>query len=570
MALLVALAILAPSVHAGDARVHASAYRMDLGPIPPGGVREGTFLLRNAEDHAVDVHLLPEADDAWVHAPALVKLGPLQAEEVHFVYAVPTNATPGEHGDSLRIVAGDRPLGSATLSSASAIVFTSRTQAVGLSSIETPGLVLPGQAIDGALQVVNTWTREVNATVEVEWRDAGGLVRGTARLGPAPVPAASGARLAFHLPAADAAAGAQSITARVVEQDPADAPLAGASLHTFQLGRRSATHALLSVSDAGDGNATATVVLENTGDVPITLTPRVVVRDAEGVERVFLLDPVTLAPGEKREVTAVMLLPEGSFSVVSEADGADADVAPAALGTEGPLEFHMTAPQEELELLRLTAFALLAGLISLVVIVAWRRRARLRGAVAATAASFARAVPRPRRRDLYEELFASISDEPAPAPRVPAFRNASARAASPQRGGAAAFLLDLDGFGGDAVEAARLALFLADHDVQVAYAYGRASTPEAAARMQAELGAAGYTPRIGPAGADLRVQLAVDAMREAHAGRAVLLATHDAAYAPLVRAIQEDGGRVQALPVQRRVPVDGADAWTPAGPRARS
>lgn len=553
-ALVVAIALLAPSALAADSRIQSSATRVDLGPLAPGDVREGNLTLSNPDNALAEVRLAT-GEGAWTSVPAALTLAPGGAQNVSYVYRVPANATPGDHGETVLLRSGDVPEGSATFAPATAIVFTSRTRALGVAAIEAPALALPGEPIDGALELVNTWTRAVNATAELAWHDAAGNESGRVLVGPVLVAADGGARVDFRLPAANATPGAQTLSARIVRVDAEGAPLAGNATQPFALGRREATYVVHAVQDMGDGNATVRIGLENTGDVPVTLQPRVIVRGADGVERVVALDPITLLPGERREALGVLALPPGSFRVAVGVEGAQMGVSTLATAPDAPIELHMSAPRDPMRVVKLALAAVGAAALGFVGAYAWRRRAALRSALA-------RLRPAPLPADPFDDLFAKLEEPSAATPPVPAPRSVHGRPA--------ALLLDLDGFGSDPIEVARLTLFTRGRDVRAAYAYARATTHEAAHALQHELAAAGYTPRIVLPHVDVRVLVTIDAMREAHAGRDVLIATHDAAYGPLARAIQEDGGRVEALPVSRRVPVQGGEERLKPHQRERS
>lgn len=529
---------------AEEPRVLSSTYRVDLGDVLPGEMRTGELVLSNPGYETVTARLLHEGDPIRVETPAEVRIPPGASEVVRYSIRVPVDVQAGFHGEAVKIQprASTPTQGAGTLDAGTAVVFTWRHSAVGVSAIEAPPIALPGENVTGALVLVSTWPAATNASARLEWRDGTGGLIAAKVLGPAALAANGTARVAFELASAEATPGAQTLTARVV--DAGTAPLAGAQQQTLHMGRKEAIFRLASVEDLRDGNASVLVVVENTGDVPTTVTPRVLVRDANGAVREVLLAPITLAPGERREIESTIELPPGRFAIDAEAEGASRAITTAA-GGDAPLELTMRAPPQPS---RWIEIATILGAIALgvaILVLAWRRRSDL--------AKLRAVIPKRKPRapkvaseapvaeiDEFDALFTKLDvghATPAPPPRV-----------------GAALLVDVETLGGGG-GLPRLLDIAGDRRIDVAYAYACASSPEAAADVHRALASLGFVPRVIPHAPDFHIEMTLDAGHEAAAGRVIVIASADAAFQRLARALEQQGARVEILAPARRVPV---------------
>lgn len=538
--LVLALLLASPGTQAAEEpRIMASAYRVDLGLLEPGAAVGGELMLSNPGYEGVTVRLIHEGEPVLLETPSEVIVPPSASVAMRYLAHVPVDASPGFHGEALRLAprAISAHTGAGTMDAGTAVVFTWRIAAVGVSAIEAPSLVLAGENITGAVVVVNTWTAPANVTVRLRWLDASGAAVGSAMLGPVSLDPNGTARLSYDLPGAQASAGLQTLEAQVESH----APVGGKLVQAFPLGLRSASMKLLSVDDTLDGNATVDVDVENTGTVPITVRPRVRFDGPGGVREVEL-DAVTLRPGEKRTLRAYAALPPGAFSAsLEDATGLAMSVLD---GAPEPI-FQMSSP--ELERNHLTwlpwavALALVLGVL-LPIGGAWWFLSRKQDG--------------PKPEPAPAEPFPWETNAPAP---VPAPIAAPTPRAVPVHSGSSevAVLLDLRTLGFVVDPHALVAACARGREVVLAQAYDVAPTRNLAdesARRIESVGIATRVRAIDDEPADWRVEICLEAVRQTRTGRVVVLATHDPAFVPLAAELADQGARLEVVGVGSRIP----------------
>ena len=490
--LLLLLLPLAAAATGEPPRVYASTYRVDLGALLPGETREGVFRLSNP--NLVEARVaLQGPPGSWVTLPAQLTLAPGEDREVPYVYRVPPDAQAGDHGEAFVLARPDaaESAARARLVASTAILFTSRTEAVSVASLTAPAFVPPAGTVSGSVGVVNTWREPVQAHVRLVWRDGWGEVVAE-RVEPVAVGPNGWTSVAYAFAPGAGSPGAHTLEARVEDASPEEAPLGAGQTVPMSLGRREARFSLLSIRDAGDGNATVEIHLENTGDVPVTLQPRVTFRDLLGGAWTLTLDEVTLAPGEARRVHGSILLPPGQYAVELHVEGAGATLqAHEAV----PLQLHVRAPAAPvLEALpeafqpKLSWVPWLLALVGLALLATQRRR-------------LARLAQRlPRRRDPVDDLLARLETDLA--------HDAS-------------LLIDLGSLDARDIECVREAARGWSIAEERVYAGDRAALPLAA-------------------------------LAEARAGRLVLVATRDPALDALEAEVARAGGRVERIALPAR------------------
>lgn len=519
------------------AEVAASSYRFDLGGLPPGAARTGSFELTNRGPDPATVRLVPEGTATPFVQPSVTAL-PLAvgaAATVTFTYAVPADAAPGHHGEELRIVLADDAGGAAgSLSGATAILFTSRTTSVGVSAIEAPAEALPGGALEGRVLLVNAGNATATVRVLLELAPAaGGAALRSEDLGRAEVRPDAVAAVPFAWANLTVGRGEHVLRARVADPEPASVPVSGGAFAApLLVGAREARFTLREARDAGGGDASVVVLVENTGTTPLDLRPALRVTPlAGGAAREVPLEPLALAAGASRELRASVALAPGAYRVEAfhlagqgpalQAVPADAGLAMASTPAGPGAPLGLPATVAGLPTLPLLAAAAALGLAAAAALVV-RRRARARAA------------------------------------RPPAVAAPAAAPAAPPAAERVAVLLDLVTLAappGQALDpAAARVEALAGRPAGGAAAHGAVATQPEAAALVAALQAAGFEARVrlwGPdpaaAGAATRVAVAMDAQRLAAEAGTLVLATHDPALADVVRALAAQGRRVEVM-----------------------
>lgn len=541
--LLLALLLLSPSALAEGPRVLASTYRVDLGDLVPGEAREGTFTLSNPGYEPVRVRFATDGEGASATLPEHADVAPGASTEVRYHYATPLDAAPGHRGEAVRLLAAPTSTaqGVGSLDTATAILFTSRTRAVGVTAIEAPTLLLPGEAIAGRVILVNT--DNVTALVGVRLRWTGNDSASDLDVDLPPREIAPGATVAFpyRIENATFAPGARRLDAAPILDALSTAHASSRALaQSILVGVRSATGSVSSIVDLRDGNATVDGEVVNTGTVPITFRPRVSVRGDQGAYEIEL-DPITLQPGERRAIHAILALPPGRFSAMILADDEKA-IGLASIG-EDAASFEMRPAERSIAwgpiVIAVAAIAILLALALLLPRV-WRRA---RAALARRAARRAAIVP--ARNDDHDDVHAFLA-------QLASDEHHAARPAIPHDG-SLAILVDLPSLG--AVDAAAIVRAVASgRDVVSARVYASVTSDDEAARAHHDLEAGGFHARVRTQ-SDFRVEIALDALHEARQGRSVILATHDAAFAELARRLHAEGRRIEIAGIGWRIPV---------------
>lgn len=541
---------LAPSALAQDAQplVDASQYRFDLGTMLPGAQTIGSFELHNAGAIPAAVELESERADSYLTlSRATLTLVPGERAAIDFAYRVPSDAAPGDHGEALRIKVAPLSLlgapASGSLDAGTAILFTSRAASAGLLAIEAPEIVAPGEGATGRVLAVNTDARPATLTARLDLVDADGATLATRALGTLTLaPDASGA-WEYAFAASELAPGEHTLRATLAPADPAG-PLV--SLASFEkplvVGERAALFEILDVADDGEGVATFNLRIKNTGTVPATLHPVLTIRSAAGGTATGTLDAIELLPGEEREIVASLDVPPGAWTA-SLTDRPVDGILVRTSGDERAFTMAARAPAPD-GAPDGAAWIRIAGLITF-------------GAFAAVGAT-ALVVPRLRRRAprvtrAPRAPLAFRAPEAAPVAQAPARASAIASATG------LALLVDLDSLGADAPLVEILRVAAPQEPPARAIGYRSAASQKAAAKTYLALQRAGFTPHVRVAeSASTRqshVALAMDAMEAAAEGASIVLATHDASYADLVRRLVARGAHVQALGVEGEVPV---------------
>jgi hypothetical protein len=347
-ALLAVAALVASSV-AAQQQVSPRPSRFDFGGMDLGQSVAGSFTVRNPGATPVDVRLVPDGQPPlFVHVASGMVSVPASGEaSVAFTYAVPGNATPGQHGETLRLVqvpagsAGPPPQGA--LESATAVVFTSRTRAVGVFAIEAPDAVDPGGTLGGRVLVANTWTRNATVLVDLALLPASGGPAAAARTS-APLPVASEGQAAFAYSFGTLAVppGPYLLQATLRNATASPAPLAaGAFTKPVLVGTRSASLSFLAATVGADGTVRARVLLRNTGSVAVALHPRLeATPKAGGDARHADLDPVDVGVGMQAEANGTLALPPGDYHLALSNQDAG---GPSVLATGDARDIHVAA-----------------------------------------------------------------------------------------------------------------------------------------------------------------------------------------------------------------------------------
>jgi hypothetical protein len=301
--------------------------RFDFGPLDLGASRTGNMGINNPGDQDVQVALVQDGPQPrFVHlAVPQVTVAAHGSASAAFTYTVPANATPGQHGETVRLVAlppgstGPPPSGS--LQSATAVVFTSTTKAIGVYAIEAPDSVPPGTNLTGRVLVVNTWDQA--ATVRVNLSLAPSSVGGAVAQADSPpllIHAGSAAAYNYSFGRLNGAAGNYTLRARLEEPTPPNAPASQAVFDKPVLvGSRQATLFIANASVAPDGTVTVELALRNTGSVSITLHPRLEAVplgvDASTTVVSTDLDPTRLETGQSTSATGTLFLAAGDYTL---------------------------------------------------------------------------------------------------------------------------------------------------------------------------------------------------------------------------------------------------------------
>lgn len=538
------------SAQEGEPRVDADRYRFDFAATTPGELRVGTFSLVNSGDASAHVTLARDAaEGGWLTLDKASFDVPADGEAVvGFTYRVPADAPPGDHAEAVRILMG-ASAGDFGLDAGPAILFTSRTLALGFTAIDAPAVARASDPVEGRARVVNTAETVARAAVEVSVSDASGASAfAPLRVDARDIPPNATVDFPFVIPLEGVANGAYTMRARLVDVEPEGAAVGRAEFtKSLLVGVKSVRVTLLDVRDLGDGSAEFEVEVVNTGDFETRLRPLVRLMPGAGGDALdILFDEVTLAPGESRRVTAAAGVPVGAYaaSALARSDEVGLDLVPQ----ESTLPFTMASLPSSggggifgaMRIggdLRAFGLAVLGVAVAGAGVAAYRIRGRLM-----------RAMPRRRKRALKA------------APAAPAAPVAVARAER------VAVLLDLTTLSPTAPEGVRwralVAHALAERDAPMRRAYYVATSQSAASKAYAGALANGFQPFVrqaatrSAAARQSHVQITMDAMEAALAGATILLATHDASYADLARRLRERGARVEVMGRDGAIPVE--------------
>lgn len=571
-------------------QVSSTAYRLDLGTMGPGEAAQGRFTLTNHGPGTAWVTFLQEGSPVLARLPEpVLVLEEGASRAVAFRYQTPSDARPGNHEESIKLLVGAQPPGPAgaggSLVAGTAILLRSRTAAAGVHAIEGPASIMPGDPVEGRVLVLNTANATADLTVRLALVDANGTPHREAFLGPVAVSPGGSAALAYAWnDTTGVPSGASALEATLVpppDGNVSGVPLAsGAFRLPLSVGLREVRHAVVSLRDNGDGSVSAQVRLENTGTVPVLFTPKLRFRSLDGAGSAFEADlpAVLLQPGETRLLDASLALPPGRYGIGLDGPESASFLkagAGAAFATGADADaFLMRPPREDAPLQTglLAAGVALAGLAALVALVLLLRARRR-----PTARAEPRAEPRARRvpvalvrappaaaPDALDAFLASLEREEsgadAPARRIPVHAPPAPTRAS---GSTLALLVDperlfgppgaphtgatLDGLPALAAQGRRVA-------EARAYLATEGEDDAHARQLAARLRRAGYEPHLHEDRHALRIRIALDAVAAARRGHAVVLATHDPALAEAARHLRDEGHRCEVLGIEGHLP----------------
>lgn len=564
--LLLSLLLLLPTAHAADLAVRASAYRIDLGDTRPGEERVGAFTVTNPNQEPVRLHLVSEGDPVLLEVEREMLLEPGESREVGYRYRVPQDMQPGQHGEMLRLAPSlaTAPQGQGTIVGTTAIMVTSRTASTGILSFEAPKLVLPGDSIAGRVIVANFGP--VNITGRVALMLVGdNATLANATLGPFHLAAGASLAVPYNLTEDAIPPGRHLLVATVKADEPADAPVStGGQTVSVLVGRPSATWRVLDLLDLRDGTATVRMALANTGNLPVTIEPRLMLASLDNASMsplLMTLPTLTLEPGESRAIERNIPLPPGRFTLALE-NGASRSVpldAASDVAADEPLVLTM-APAKVPISSRFSgvewSWLVLLLALPVALVAAYRVRPRAARALATYVGARRREASWASDREV-EAFLGSLEQDLGPIP---------VRAAG--RALPVALLVDLPSLrarGAGADFAALCGLAAAGRPVAHAFAYDSARSEAEAAERYHHLQGLGFAPRVkvrAEAG-DFRIDIAIEALRQARAGNAVVLVSHDPGLADLAIHLHVEGARVEVAGEGPSIPV-GLREWADA------
>ncbi|MHB8634702.1 MAG: COG1361 family protein [Thermoplasmatota archaeon] len=304
MRLLVALLL----VGAVAAQVSPAPSRFDYGPLDLGAVRSGSFSVHNSQAVSQTVTLVREAG-SFLSVPDTVTVPAGGDGQIAFTYQVPRSASPGYHGETLRLVTGGSGPSGGSLNGATGVIFTSTTRAVGVLAIEAPDTVSPGATLSGAVLVVNTWTQNSTVQVDLALSGANGTVsQKTLSLTVAPQ---TSSRASFSFPGAPA--GSYQLVASIASADPPSTPVSNQPFSKAVLiGTRAASVRFASTA-VHDGGVAVSLRVTNSGSSTLTVMVDVVANGT--ASRDFPLGNMTLSAGEASTVAGNLSLDPGPYNL---------------------------------------------------------------------------------------------------------------------------------------------------------------------------------------------------------------------------------------------------------------